>query len=162
MEGLVSLCCVSVGGDRYGVETAGIREVLGSVRLEPVPLAPGFVAGVVPYRGEILTVLSLGALLGGTRKATPGGVLVFASGEGELFGVAVDGIEGVASFERATWQENPGTLGRAETAVFGGSYRDARGLVVRLEPGELAPARLMMQTWADGVRASTLEPECTL
>ncbi len=49
---------------RFGIDTRKIREVLGERDLQRVPMAPAFIAGVVPYRGEVLTTVNLRALLG--------------------------------------------------------------------------------------------------
>ncbi len=41
-----------------------ILEIVGAARPQPVPLAPAFVGGLVHYRGDVLTTVSLRQLLG--------------------------------------------------------------------------------------------------
>ncbi|MDX1492643.1 MAG: chemotaxis protein CheW [Longimicrobiales bacterium] len=56
-----------LGGERYGVEA---RCVLGVARVEhltPLPSAPGPLAGLVLWRGSILTVVDLEGPLGAPR-----------------------------------------------------------------------------------------------
>jgi purine-binding chemotaxis protein CheW len=59
----VSLCSLYAGGETFGIDTKKIREVLGQRDLQRVPMSPLFIAGVVPYRGEVLTTVNLRALL---------------------------------------------------------------------------------------------------
>ena len=48
----------------FGVPITHILEIVGSARPQPVPLAPGYVGGLVHYRGDVLTTVSLRQLLG--------------------------------------------------------------------------------------------------
>ncbi len=94
----MSLCSINAGGEMFGIDTRKIREVLGERELQQVPLSPSFVAGVVPYRGEVLTAVNLQSLLG--MDAESGGccVLVMEDLEGdERFGLVVDSIGGVVT-----------------------------------------------------------------
>jgi purine-binding chemotaxis protein CheW len=87
----VSLCMLHAGGVTFGFRTEKIYEVLGERIVQPVPLAPAFVAGVISYRGEVLMVLNLRALLGMEPSEEVAHVIVLEDEhEGELFGLAVD------------------------------------------------------------------------
>ena len=44
---LIELCSVCVGETLYGMPISHVVEILGSIRPQPVPLAPGFVGGLV-------------------------------------------------------------------------------------------------------------------
>ena len=48
----------------FGIDTTGDSRGAGSRAPQRVPLAPAYIAGVMPYRGEVLTTVSLRALLG--------------------------------------------------------------------------------------------------
>ena len=74
----MSLCSLYAGSESFGIDTRKIREVLGERDLQRVPMAPAFIAGVVPYRGEVLTTVNLRALLGMER--TRGGLCAGAGG----------------------------------------------------------------------------------
>jgi chemotaxis signal transduction protein len=65
------------GTGLFGIETRQIREVLGTTTPQRVPLAPEYIAGVVPYRGEVLTTVSFRALLG--LGALPGRTACWSS-----------------------------------------------------------------------------------
>lgn len=51
-------------GALYGVDAAGVVSVIPRVRLRVLPHAPAFLAGVFEYRGEVVSVVDLGVLLG--------------------------------------------------------------------------------------------------
>ena len=139
----VSLCSLRAGTGLYGVETPQIREVLGHIMPQRVPLAPEYIAGVVPYRGEVLTTVSFRALLGLERGAVAGCVLVLDDHENdEQFGLMVDGAGGVITLARSSLEPNPSTLDARSLALFAGAYRTPSGLMVRLDPERLRPARL--------------------
>ncbi|MFW5489506.1 MAG: chemotaxis protein CheW [Desulfovibrio sp.] len=54
------------GGDTFALGAASVVEVVPLVRLRNVPHAPYGVAGVFNYRGAIIPVVDLGALIVGT------------------------------------------------------------------------------------------------
>jgi purine-binding chemotaxis protein CheW len=139
----VSLCSLYAGAGLYGIDTAQVREVLGAIRPQRVPLAPEYVAGVVPYRGEVLTTVSFRVLLGLERGAGMGCVLVLDDPENdERFGLMVDKVGGVVTLARSALEPNPSTLDARSLALFAGAFRTPTGLMIRLEPERLWPARL--------------------
>lgn len=139
----VSLCCVYAGGERFGIETKKIREVLGERRLHRVPLAPAFIGGVVPYRGEVLTTVDLCALLGRGERLEKGCVVVLEDETGtERFGLVVDAVGGVVTVRASMREANPCTLEAKGRWLFAGSYNMGAGWMVQLDPWKLDPSRL--------------------
>lgn len=55
----VSYVAFVVGGVRYAVSIAHVKEVMRPLPVSPVPRAPSAVIGVADYRGEIAVVLDL-------------------------------------------------------------------------------------------------------
>ena len=139
----VSICSLRAGTGLFGIDTRQIREVLGATAPQRVPLAPGYIAGVVPYRGEVLTTVSFRALLGLERGTGANCVLVLDDEETEEhFGLMVDGVGGVLMMEQDALEANPSALDARSLALFDGAYRMQTGLVVRLDPQRLRPSRL--------------------
>lgn len=139
----VSSCSVRVASDLFAIETRQIREVLGATMPQRRPLAPEYIAGVVHYRGDVLTTVSFRALLGLARNAGTGCVLVFDDEQNdERFGLMVDAVGGVVSLARSALEANPSTLDARGTALFNGAYRMQSGLMVRLDPQRLRPSQL--------------------
>lgn len=138
-----SLCSMYAGDESFGIDTGKIREVLGKRELERVPMAPAFVAGVVPYRGDVLTTVSFRALLGLSESSDAGCVLVLEDDDGEeRFGLLVDAVGGVVTVSRKMLEANPCTLEAKGKWLFDGAYKTQSGLMVQLDPQKLRPSRL--------------------
>lgn len=139
----VSLCSLYAGSETFGIDTRKIREVLGERSLQRVPMSPEFIAGVVSYRGEVLTTLNLRPLLGLETHTGACCVLVMEDDEvAERFGLVVDAVGGVVTVSRRTLEANPCTLGARAKWLFDGAYKMESGLMVRLDPQRLCPSRL--------------------
>ncbi len=136
----VQLCSVHVGGEMFGIDTHAIREVLGEASLQRVPLTPECIAGVLAYRGEMLTAVGLRALLGMRPHSGKSRVLVLEDRElGEPFGLVVDEVGGVVTVEEGAMESNPATLEGREAALLDGVCKTETGLMARLNIGRLRP-----------------------
>jgi purine-binding chemotaxis protein CheW len=139
----VSLCSMFAGSESFGIDTRKIREVLGKRDLQRVPMAPPFIGGVVPYRGEVLTAVDLRALLGMGENGAASCVLVLEDDEvAERFGLMVDEVGGVVTVSRHMLETNPCTLEARCKWLFDGAYKMQTGLMVQLDPKKLRPSRL--------------------
>jgi purine-binding chemotaxis protein CheW len=140
---VVSLCSFYAGDGVFGIDTRKICEVLGERDLHRVPMAPTFVAGIVPYRGDVLTTVNFRALLGLGDRVGRSCVLVLEDGDaGERFGLVVDAVGGVVMLGRDMLEVNPCTLEPRERWLFDGAYKTRTGLMVQLDPLRLRPSRL--------------------
>ena len=141
--GVASICSLRTGPGLFGIDTRQVREVLGGIAPQRVSLAPEFIAGVVPYRGEVLTAVSFRALLGLERRTGASCLVVLDDNEGsERFGLMVDAVGGVVTMNGAVLEANPSALDVRGTALFDGVYRMRDGLMVRLDPRRLRPSHL--------------------
>jgi len=139
----VSLCSLYARGETFGIDTRKIREVLGERELQRVPMSPAFIAGIVPYRGEVLTTVNLRVLLGMEPHSGPSCLLVMDDDEvAERFGLVVDAVGGVVTVSRRALEANPCTLEARGRWLFDGAYKMEPGLMVRLDPQKLCPTRL--------------------
>jgi purine-binding chemotaxis protein CheW len=139
----VSLCSLFAGSESFGIDTRKVREVLGKRDLQRVPMAPAFIGGVVPYRGEVLTTVNFRALLGMGEHSGASCVLVLEDDEAsERFGLMVDGVGGVVTVNRKMLEANPSTLEERGKWLFDGAYKMQTGLMVQLDPLKLRPSRL--------------------
>lgn len=89
------LLVFSLAGERYGIETAYVLEVIPLRELTPVPCTPPFVLGVVNYRGRVLPVLDLRKVfeLAG-QGVTEGSQVMAVEAGGMTFGIFADAIAG--------------------------------------------------------------------
>ncbi|MGA2352536.1 MAG: chemotaxis protein CheW [Terracidiphilus sp.] len=138
---LVEMCTVRLGSSLFGVPITHILEIVGSARPQPVPLAPIFVGGLVHYRGDVLTTVSLRQLLGLPPKEGRQDLLVLES-SGGIFGLLVDSVGEVLTVSSADHEPNPSILDERRRALFAGAYKLKDSLLVMLDPDQLEPMRL--------------------
>jgi purine-binding chemotaxis protein CheW len=138
---LVEVCSVQVENTLFGVPISHILEIVGSTRPQPIPLAPAFVGGLVHYRGDVLTTISLRQLLGLPPKDGKQDILVLESAGG-CFGLLVDSVGEVLTVTAAEYEPNPSTLEERRRTLFAGAYKLKNGLMVMLDPDRLDPMRL--------------------
>jgi purine-binding chemotaxis protein CheW len=127
---LVEVCSVRLAETWFGVPITHILEIVGSTRPQPVPLAPAYVGGLVHYRGDVLTTVSLRQLLGIAPK------------EGARFGLLVDSVGEVLTVSSSDHEPNPSILDQRRKALFAGAYKLKGKLLVMLDPERLDPLRL--------------------
>jgi purine-binding chemotaxis protein CheW len=92
----VEVLACRLGGERYAVETRCLRAVQWVSGITSVPCTPSFVVGIVSVRGEIVTLLDLGAMIGSGAWAAvdPAPVLLLGL-PGIRSGLVVDEVLGV-------------------------------------------------------------------
>jgi purine-binding chemotaxis protein CheW len=135
------VCSVRVGDGLYGVPITHILEIVGGAKPQVVPLAPGFVGGLMHYRGDVLTTVSLRRLLGIGEREGPQDLLVVESAAG-CFGLLVDSVVEVMTVSSEDYERNPSTLEERRRVLFAGAYKLKNGLMVMLDPERLEPMRL--------------------
>jgi purine-binding chemotaxis protein CheW len=149
---LVEMCSVRLGKTLFGVPITHILEIVGVARPRPVPLSPSYVGGLVHYRGDVLTTVSLRHLLDMPPMDGPQDILVLESAGG-CFGLLVDSVGEVLTVSSADHEPNPSILDERKRALFAGAYKLKDSLLVMLEPDRLDPVRLD-KARADGAEAA--------
>jgi len=141
MEDGIEMCAVRVGDTLFGIPIMRILEILDAPPTWPVPLAPVHIGGLVHYRGEILTAVSLRSLLGLGAQQTSPDLLVFEGRDG-YYGLLVDAVGEVLTVSPQEFEPNPSTLDDSRKALFAGAYKLESGLLVMLDPDRFDPVRL--------------------
>ena len=136
------VCLVRLGERLFGIPITHILEIVGGTRPRPVPQAPGFVGGLVHYRGDVLTTVSLRRLLDMAARDGAQDMLVVESAAG-CFGVLVDSVSKVLTVSSADFEDNPSTIDERRRILFAGAYKLDGGLMVMLDPERLDPLRLV-------------------
>jgi purine-binding chemotaxis protein CheW len=115
-----------IEGQRYGLPTADVRELVRAVAITPLPHAPSVIEGVVDVRGSVLPVLDMRARFGlPARPLDLSDHFVVASAGPRGVILRVDRATHLALVDEASVQP-PHTLGPSATYVAG---------VARLEGG---------------------------
>jgi purine-binding chemotaxis protein CheW len=138
---MVEICSVRLDKTWFGMPISHILEIVGAARPQPVPLAPGYVGGLVHYRGDVLTTVSLRQLLDLPPKDGPQDIIVLES-KGGCFGLLVDAVGEVLTLSAVDFEQNPSTLDARRRALFAGTYKLKDKLLVMLDPDRLDPIRL--------------------
>jgi purine-binding chemotaxis protein CheW len=91
-----------VGGERYALELSHLSMVLPSRGLSALAGSPRWLLGAILARGRLVPVLDLRQLLRleGGGMSDLGSVVVLES-EGDVFGIAVESLDGYIRFPRA-------------------------------------------------------------
>jgi purine-binding chemotaxis protein CheW len=137
----VEVCTLLMGTKIFGLPITHILEIVGSAKPQPVPLAPVFVGGLVHYRGDVLTTVSLRQLLGLPPKEGKQDLLVLECASG-IFGLLVDSVCEVLTVSSADHEPNPSILDERRCALFAGAYKLKDSLLVMLDPEQMDPMRL--------------------
>ncbi len=140
-EAFVEVCSVRLEKTLFGVPISHILEIVGAARPQPVPLAPDFVGGLVHYRGDVLTTVSLRQLLGLPPREGAQDILVLESASG-CFGLLVDSVGEVLTVSSADYEPNPSILDERRRVLLAGAYKLKDRLLVMLDPERLDPLRL--------------------
>jgi purine-binding chemotaxis protein CheW len=138
----IEMCSVRVGDTLFGLPISHILEIVGSALPQTVPLAPEFVGGLVHYRGDVLTTVSLRHLLGLSALDHAQPILVLES-PGGYFGVLVDAVGEVLTVSPEDYEPNPSTLDECRKRLFAGAYKLKDRLLVILDPTRLDPLHLV-------------------
>jgi purine-binding chemotaxis protein CheW len=140
-ETFAEVCSVRLDKTLFGVPITHILEIVGKAQPQPVPLAPAFVGGLVHYRGDVLTTISLRHLLGLPPREGVQDFLVLES-SGGCFGLLVDSVGEVLTASSADYEANPSILDERRRDLLAGAYKLKSGLLVMLDPEKLDPLRL--------------------
>jgi purine-binding chemotaxis protein CheW len=138
---LMETCTVRLGSSIFGVPITHILEIVGAAKPQPVPLAPIFVGGLMHYRGDVLTTVSLRQLLDMPPKEGRQDLLVLESAGG-IFGLLVDSVSEVLTVSSVDYEPNPSILDERRGSLFAGAYKLKDSLLVMLNPEQLDPMRL--------------------
>lgn len=96
---MAEVVLVEVGGRRWAIPTARVREVAAVSTVTPVPSAPPPVVGLTQLRGHIVPVIDLAE--GGPRAARPNDPLVVVELGPARAALLVDRVVGISVDEAA-------------------------------------------------------------
>jgi purine-binding chemotaxis protein CheW len=108
----------------FGVELKGVQEVIRSLDMTKVPLAPAAVSGLINLRGQIVTAVDLRRRLE-LEPSQPGTLamnVVVRSEDGSV-SLLVDEIGDVVEVEEATFEPPPETLRNSVRSMILGVHK---------------------------------------
>ncbi len=108
----------------FGVELKGVQEVIRSLEMTKVPLAPAVVSGLINLRGQVVTAVDLRRRL--ELEPSPPGTLsmnVVVRSEDGSVSLLVDEIGDVVEVEETTFEPPPETLRGAVRGMILGVHK---------------------------------------
>jgi purine-binding chemotaxis protein CheW len=131
-----------VGGELFGIELTGIKEILSPPPITPVPRSGREILGVCSVRGLLVTVLCLRRKLRLTE--TPTGrrsrILLTTSSSGETMGLLVDEVRQVVRLQASEIEAAASTLGSDASEHVVGVARPPGSFVVLLDLRAILPS----------------------
>jgi purine-binding chemotaxis protein CheW len=129
---VVQLCGFKIGGGYYAVPVLEVQEVVKPQILTPVPLAPGYVDGLINLRGQVVTAINLRKLFKIEGEAPEEFMNIIVRNEDSLYSLVVDEIMDVMDVETRTFEETPDTLNAEIKKYIKGVYKLEGKLLVLL------------------------------
>ncbi|GLQ05835.1 chemotaxis protein CheW [Sneathiella chinensis] len=125
---------VTIAGQMFGIPVLQVHDVLGSLKLTNIPLAPPEVAGALNLRGRIVTCIDVRKRLGlPPADDNDSGMSVVVEHHGEPYSLLIDSVGEVLSLTADKLEQNPGTMDQRWREVSSGIYRTENELLVILQ-----------------------------
>lgn len=124
----------------YGVDVAGVQEVLPPQPRTPTPLSPATVAGLVNLRGQVVLAVDLRERLALPPRPDEEPMMVVVRIGSETVSLLVDRIGEVVTVDPETFAELPETLPVATRTLIRGAHRLPGRLLLVLDVDQAAAA----------------------
>jgi purine-binding chemotaxis protein CheW len=132
-------CTFFVNDLLFGVEVMDVEEIMSQHKVEPVPLAPQTVAGLVNHRGQIVTAINMRQRLGFPNRAQGERcMMLIARARDETFGLLVDKIGDVCSVNQEDFEPTPETVTPEAKELVLGAYKMPNHLLMPLSLSKVA------------------------
>jgi chemotaxis-related protein WspB len=141
-----------IGSDRYCLEASRVVEVTPMVSFKKIAQAPPYVAGLISYRGAVLPVIDLSALLGGapSRPLFSTRIILVefraADGERHILGLLAEKVTETISRREEDFQ--PPGIAVDGTPFLDKVVFDGHGMIQRVETERVLPERVRKYLFA--------------
>lgn len=134
-----------LAGDEYGLELAGVREIIGIMDVRKAPDTPEFVSGVINLRRKAIPVVDLRLKFGLPQIADSDQTCIIVVDTGTLTGLIVDAVRKVYDLSDADIEPS-GQLGvPVDTNFILGMGKVKDGFAILLDLDEvLTPEELVL------------------
>jgi len=110
-----------LASQEFGIQILEAREVVGVMKVEPVPQTPEFMKGVINLRGNILPVIDLKTKFGlPASTETVESCIIKVDIQGQATGALVDFLVGVTQCDPAEFAESPDMGSHIDTKFIHG------------------------------------------
>ena len=127
-------CTFYLENNLFGVELKGVQEVIRSLEMTKVPLAPAVVSGLINLRGQIVTAVDLRTRLGlDPRPPEMAAMNVVVRSEDGAISLLVDEIGDIIEVEETTFEPPPETLRGMTREMIRGVHKLPEKLLLVLD-----------------------------
>jgi purine-binding chemotaxis protein CheW len=111
-------------GELYGIPYRHLEEIVRPRGITPVPCTPDHIAGVMPRRGQLITVVALARLLpmAGRETVEAEARVVVVRAAGMTVGMLVDGVDGNDRWDPGELAPAPPSPGVRDAAWIDGIH----------------------------------------
>ena len=139
-----------IAGSRYAVEMSAVAEVVPVPTVTRVPGAPGWLRGVVNWRGRVLAVVDLRPLVGAAIDPLPTSARLVVLSDGEVeVGLLAGGVPGLLEWAPGDLQPMPATASSGMAALVRGVV-DFEGPVALLDAAAVVALRSQLRSPRSG------------
>jgi len=141
----LELMTFQIGQYSFGVDINDIQEINCHARMSKVPVDYEAVAGVINLRGEVLTVIALGRMLGIKSSGTEavGSNYVVIKTLNQRVAIAVDKLKDVETIPASELQPLPANFKLNNQHVLTGLVQKNKGLLLVLNSSHLTQLGLL-------------------
>lgn len=128
----------SLGEEEYGIGILKVKEIIGMMRITPVPQTPEYVKGVINLRGKVIPVIDLRLRFGmgenGYTDRTCIVVVEIDGVSGKLhIGVVVDSVSEVLNIKGSDIEDTPSFGTTLNTEYIFGMAKTGNGVKILLD-----------------------------
>lgn len=125
---------VRLAGQLLGIPVLSVHDVLNAQKITRIPLAAGWIAGVLNLRGRIVTAINLRERLGfPPRDDGDEDMSIVVEYNNESYSLQIDTVGEVLNLDDEPMEKNPVTLDKRWREVSRGIYRLEKELLVILD-----------------------------
>ena len=128
----------SLGDEEYGIGILKVKEIIGMMKITPVPQTPDFVKGVINLRGKVIPVIDLRLRFGMnencyTERTCIVVVEIDGAGGKLHIGVVVDSVSEALNIKGADIEDTPSFGTTLDTEYILGMAKTGGGVKILLE-----------------------------
>lgn len=117
----------------YGIEVGRVQEVVRSMVMTPIPLAPNYVRGLINLRGQVATAVGLRQLFGFNDSMPDEFINIVCKFDGMLISFQVDEIGDVIEVSESEFEQTPQTISEDIRQFMLGVYKISNSLMSAID-----------------------------
>ncbi|KAB8029780.1 chemotaxis protein CheW [Fluviispira multicolorata] len=117
----------------YGIEVSRVQEVVRSMTMTPIPLAPDYVRGLINLRGQVATAIGLRELFGFHEQLPDEFINIVCKIDGMLISFQVDEIGDVIEVSEEDFEQTPQTISDNIRRYMIGVYKISNSLLSAID-----------------------------